>query len=424
MPCVRTSPSPRNSSANGTGRTARPGAAAPPTAAGTSPAGNLTKEGGDGAAAAAQRTPRRRPEPAAEQRLRPRRPPAAGGKEGARPRTRGRHAGTPARSRPADRGAGEPGGAEVPAARFPRPAAAGGWAARGGSPAAPCRVCPPRRKGSGTAPRGSRCPAAALCAPPHRTPPPRYRGEQRSHLLARPLLFHRGPAEIAREGDAEREADGGLRLHGWLPGRGGQRWCPQDGPAATTPPHRGLSPDRPGAPASPAPRATGRAASQWQGAQRLARRLPRPPRPPGGLARRCGAERSAAREGAVASGAPRGAAWRAAAARLRRVHGAAARAPAGELRLTETLKCRLGGAGAAGTAPRQRRDPRARKQGAPGAARRRRMESGSAASDHGCLTLASHSTLSRWLVTTDKPLPRKLKFSTPGACLGLIFFFL
>lgn len=125
----------------------------------------------------------------------------------------------------------------------------------------------------------------------------------------------------------------------------------------------------------------------------------------------------------MASGVPRGAAWRAAAARLGRVPGAAARAPAGGLRLTETLKCRVGGAGAAGTASRRRRDPCVGEQGAPGAARRRRMESGSAAGDHGCLTLASHSTLSRWLVTTDKPLPRKLKFSTPGACLGLIFFF-
>lgn len=63
----------------------------------------------------------------------------------------------------------------------------------------------PRAGRGATLPRGG----PFVRPPPHRTP--RYRGEQRSHLLARPLLFHRGPAEIARETEREKRARSGRR---------------------------------------------------------------------------------------------------------------------------------------------------------------------------------------------------------------------
>lgn len=372
LPCVRTSPSPRNSSASGAGGRekgeARGGRAAHHRR--HKPRGDLTKEGGvggNGAAAAAQRTPRRRPELSggtkAPAPLPPARSPrgraAVGGRGGggtaAGTKPAGRRAGTPATSRREGPGSLERSGT----------CAAEGWGARGGSPPLPAPA--PSQKGSGAAPRTRReaLPRGGpLCAPPPphthpHTPPPRYRGEQRSHLLARPLLFHRGPAEIARERDAEREADGepGPGLRGWLPGGGGRRWCPQDGAAATTPPRRGPSPDRLGAPAPPAPRARP-AAPPANGRERSAWRVdaPAPPPPPRVLERRGGA-----REGAAAAAA-RGAAWRAAPAAPR---PPSARRPAvggaRQLRLTEGLEPRVGGAGPPPTPPRAGR-PRGRRR--------------------------------------------------------------
>lgn len=65
-------PGTRQRAGPGAGRKARPGAASPPTAASTSPAGTSQRKGGAGVDAAAESTPRRRPQPATEQRLRPR----------------------------------------------------------------------------------------------------------------------------------------------------------------------------------------------------------------------------------------------------------------------------------------------------------------------------------------------------------------
>lgn len=185
LPCVRTSPSPRNSSASGAGGRekgeARGGRAAHHRR--HKPRGDLTKEGGvggNGAAAAAQRTPRRRPELSggtkAPAPLPPARSPrgraAVGGRGGAaRPRARSRPAGGRAHLRPRgerDRGASS--------ARVPAPP-------RGGEPEEGPRRSRPRphhKRGAGR-PRargGRHCPAAALCAPPPRpthTPTPHPR---------------------------------------------------------------------------------------------------------------------------------------------------------------------------------------------------------------------------------------------------------
>lgn len=72
LPCVRTSPSPRNSSASGAGGREKGEARGGLTSHHRQhkPSGDITKEGGDGVGAVAEPTPRRRPQPAAEQRLR------------------------------------------------------------------------------------------------------------------------------------------------------------------------------------------------------------------------------------------------------------------------------------------------------------------------------------------------------------------
>lgn len=124
LPCVRTSPSPRNSSASGAGGRekgeARGGRAAHHRR--HKPRGDLTKEGGvggNGAAAAAQRTPRRRPELSggtkAPAPLPPARSPrgraAVGGGGGGGRHGRGHEAGRPAGGHTCDlaaRGTGEP----------------------------------------------------------------------------------------------------------------------------------------------------------------------------------------------------------------------------------------------------------------------------------------------------------------------------
>lgn len=157
-------PGTRQRAGPGAGRKARPGAAAPPATAGTSPAGVSQREGGDAADAVAERTPRRRPKPAVEQRLRSRRPPPQGAGRGARPRARGRQASTPPRSRPrGERGRGA----------SSCPATAERWGGRGGSPPHPAvpQPFPPDKSGAGQpqARRGRRCPAAALC---EGSPPP------------------------------------------------------------------------------------------------------------------------------------------------------------------------------------------------------------------------------------------------------------